>query len=357
MGIRILSYHIVLNNMKSAGPTKENPPDQQRLLEQIATLIPKNVSLVAVLADILDISHDSAYRRIRGETELSFSETLTLCNHFQITFDSLISTDVNVVSFIYNDYTESLESFHSYFIGLGDEMDQIRMASVENKHITFLGPGIPVLHFFNSPHLGAFKIYYWIKSMNLPDARYKKFNISSIDEAFIETGQRIYENYMHIPSTEIWTDYSMIGVMNQIRFCWDTGVFESADDAMNVCNELQELLTTIKEQAEHGEKFIRTEDEETKGALFNLYYSELEDENTCIHVELDDFNTVYLGHLNHRFIKTSNKAYCATTKGWYKNLEKKSTLISQTSESVRYQFFKRGFDKLSELEDHISNQG
>ncbi len=325
------------------------------MLDQVAALIPQNVSLVNQLADILDISHDSAYRRIRGETELSFSETITLCNHYHITFDSLISTDVNVVSFIYNDYSKSLESLKNYFVGLRHEMDQIRSAPAQKKHITFLGPGIPVLHFFNSPNLGAFKIFYWIKSMDLADPRYKKFSTSNIDPVLIEAGQRIHDNYMHIPSTEIWTDYTMIGVMNQIRFCWDTGIFETKESAINVAEELKLLLETIQEQAEHGQKFVKTEDQMIKGAEFNLYYSELEDENTCIHVELDDFSTVYLGHLNHRFIKTSNKNYCKTTQEWYRSLEKKSILISRTSESARFQFFKRGFSQLNKLIDHISN--
>ncbi len=331
-----------------------NFPDQKRLLDQVAALIPENVSLVSQLADILDISNDSAYRRIRGETELSFSETITLCNHYHITFDSLISTDVNVVSFVYNNYSKTLESLESYFLGLGDELDQIKSATAENKHITFLGPGIPVLHFFNSPNLGAFKIFYWIKSMELNDNRFKKFSASTIDDLLLDTGKRIYNNYMHIPSTEIWTDYTMIGIMNQVRFCWDAGIFEDREIAINVCTELKVLLETIQNQAEHGKKLIQTEDELVEGAEFNLYYSELEDENTCIHVELDDFSTVYLGHLNHRFIKTSNKDYCKTTKDWYKNLEKKSMLISRASETARFQFFKRGFDQLDLLMEHIS---
>ena len=92
-----------------------------------------------------------------------------------------------------------------------------------------------------------------------------------------------------------------------------------------------------------------------EGAEFNLYYSELEDENTCIHTELDDKSTIYLGHWNHRFIKTSNRAYCETTKGWYKNIIKKSVLLSGTSGSIRHQFFKRCFDRVTELENHISN--
>ena len=328
-------------------------PDQQMLLKQIASMIPTNVSLVSELSYILGISTDSAYRRIRGETELSFSEIVTLCQHYKISFDSIIASNVKVVSFMYNEYNESLESFENYFVGLGEEMDLIRTASVDHRHITFIGPGMPVWHFLNSSTLGAFKMFYWIKSMNLPDNAYKKFDAEELDEGLIQAGKDIFLSYMQIPSTEIWTDSSVQGTLNQIRFCWDTGIFTSKEAALTVCQELHTLLDSIEQQAAAGYKFLPGEGEVKKGEAFRLFYSELEDENMCIHVELGDMHAIYHGHWNHRFLKTTNQQYGETSKRWYQNLEKKSTQISITSESVRYRFFKRGHDKLSELEEHI----
>jgi hypothetical protein len=144
-----------------------------------------------------------------------------------------------------------------------------------------------------------------------------------------------------------------MGVIKQIRFYWNTGVFISNQDALNVCEDLRLMLMVIQKQAEKGRKFIETEHGTEEGAEFNLYFSEIEFENTCIHVEMDELSAVFLGQLSFRFLKTNNKAYCDTTKGWYKSMQRKSTLISGTSQTTRYQFFKRCFDKLSELEDHI----
>ncbi len=339
--------------MKTVSEPVTTYPDQQRLLEQIASMLPPNISLVNELADLLDISTDSAYRRIRGETELSFSETVTLCNRFHITFDSLVESDVNVVNFVYHDYKESLESFTSYFEGLCQELEQIRYAGVETKHMTFIGPGVPVLHFFHAPMLGPFKIFYWIKSMNLPDASFKSFNRDVMDSEIIELGKKVFEHYMHIPSTEIWTDSSVLGVIHQIRFCWDTGLFRSQEDALQICQEFRELLESIELEAEQGQKFVQRENGKEQGAAYHMYYSELEDENTCVHVQVGEQHAVYLGHLNHRYIKTTNESYAHTTQKWYEQLKKKSLLISASSASTRYQFFKRGHDHLKGVERHI----
>ena len=47
---------------------------QTAFFEQIKNSLPSNLSLVDVIADELEISNDSAYRRIRGEKMLSFEE-------------------------------------------------------------------------------------------------------------------------------------------------------------------------------------------------------------------------------------------------------------------------------------------
>jgi hypothetical protein len=47
---------------------------QSAFFDRIRKTIPANVSLVDELAEILDVSRDSAYRRMRGETVLSLDE-------------------------------------------------------------------------------------------------------------------------------------------------------------------------------------------------------------------------------------------------------------------------------------------
>ena len=49
----------------------EKEPAQILLMQRIKEALPKNISLVDELADLLKISNDSAYRRMRGQTDLS----------------------------------------------------------------------------------------------------------------------------------------------------------------------------------------------------------------------------------------------------------------------------------------------
>ena len=63
---------------------------QSVFLEQIRAKLAPNLSFSDELAEILSISRDSAYRRIRGETVLSLDEAKILCNRYDVSLDGLL---------------------------------------------------------------------------------------------------------------------------------------------------------------------------------------------------------------------------------------------------------------------------
>ena len=60
---------------------------QEVFIKHLKQVVPANVSLVDDIADLLKISNDSAYRRLRNETELSLDETYKICKHYKISID------------------------------------------------------------------------------------------------------------------------------------------------------------------------------------------------------------------------------------------------------------------------------
>ncbi|HET6225931.1 MAG TPA: helix-turn-helix domain-containing protein [Bacteroidia bacterium] len=66
---------------------------QIAFIQLIKNSLPSNISLVDELSDLLKISSDSAYRRIRGESALSIEEITVLCKHFKLSFDSFINNN------------------------------------------------------------------------------------------------------------------------------------------------------------------------------------------------------------------------------------------------------------------------
>ena len=60
----------------------ETESAQQLFFKHIKSLLPQHISLVDTIADVLEVSNDSAYRRIRNETEITLEEIKKLFERF-----------------------------------------------------------------------------------------------------------------------------------------------------------------------------------------------------------------------------------------------------------------------------------
>jgi len=69
----------------------ENNQLQVMFFQYIKSKLPSHLSLVDALADLLEISNDSAYRRIRGEKVISLEEIAKIASHFKLSVDQLLS--------------------------------------------------------------------------------------------------------------------------------------------------------------------------------------------------------------------------------------------------------------------------
>ena len=70
---------------------------QDFLIQRIKELLPTENSMVDTLSELLNVSNDSAYRRIRGETPLILDEAKKLCDHFGISLDELLKVEKKLI--------------------------------------------------------------------------------------------------------------------------------------------------------------------------------------------------------------------------------------------------------------------
>src|SRR5215468_6645657 len=72
---------------------------QEFLFQRIKELLPPTESLTDVVSEILHVSSDSAYRRIRNETPLVLEEAKQLCAQFNLSLDQVLSLKRNSILF------------------------------------------------------------------------------------------------------------------------------------------------------------------------------------------------------------------------------------------------------------------
>ena len=136
---------------------------QSLFFEQIRKLLPPHVSFVDELAELLDISRDSAYRRMRGETVLSLDEVKKLSVRFKISVDSIISPSAEGAFFHYRAINKSDFTFKEWLKNIEENLSIL--ANIPKAELWYFAKDTPAFYYFNSPLLSAFKMYFWMSSV------------------------------------------------------------------------------------------------------------------------------------------------------------------------------------------------
>ena len=130
---------------------------QQVFFNTIKSTIPTHISLVDSIAEILNISYDSVYRRIRGEKPISMSEIKKLCDHFHISLDQVLQLESdNVVFHAPGINNNGIIELTNYLTGILTQFKAFN--SFEKRSMRYLCKDLPIWHFYSYPVIAAFKI-------------------------------------------------------------------------------------------------------------------------------------------------------------------------------------------------------
>jgi len=323
---------------------------QEVFIKKLKESVSPNVSLAEELADLLKVSNDSAYRRLRNETEFTLKEVYTISKHFNFSVDSLFSFKNDNVTCNYIKLTDSADNFEKYLSTLGKEMKML--ISLENKKVIYAAEEIPIFHSLGFEPLRAFKLFYWQRSvLNVAEYQSKKFALDIIPKKIMNIAAEVYDYYVQLPSIEIWTDKTILTTVRQVEFYFESGAFKEKEDALLILEHMHKMADLLNHWAEQENKNPKA----GKQQNFWLYNSDLIIGNNCIHVATDNFNSSYISFNTVNSLTTSNQSFCEEVEHWMKNLMKKSALISGSAEKQRFKFFTTMHKHISAAEEKIKN--
>ena len=193
---------------------------QSSILDTIKNALHPSASLADELADCLSVSKDSAYRRIRGETLFDISDLEKLTKKFDLSLDSFFGLKKSTVTFNIQSINLTDFTFIDFFKDIHKNLTVIQ--SMSPKHLYYSARDIPIFHYFQDPELTSFKIYIWVKYyMQHPALRNVNFDSKKLPDLlkeFDELSRRIWDLYLKIPSTEIWTYETPNITLRQLEF-------------------------------------------------------------------------------------------------------------------------------------------
>src|SRR5437868_6527321 len=260
---------------------------QKELFLLIKNRLPAHISLVDAIADLLGLSYDSVYQRIRGEKPISLNELRILCEHFHLSLDQILQFENESVVFNAPEINGSDPDFRSYLNGVLKQMKYFN--SFEKREMLYLCKDAPFFYFYLFPEIGAFKTFCWLKTIiNNPEYQDKIF---SLDEFPFQDcnalGQQVIREYNILPSTELWNFESFNSSMNQLRYYRDAGLFSTPEDFDIVADSFNKMLGHLKEQANYGLKFMPGAADTGHKAPFKFYVNEVLLGNNTIICELN----------------------------------------------------------------------
>ena len=308
--------------------------------------------MVDAVSEILHVSSDSAYRRIRGETPLVLEEVRQLCKHFNLSIDQLLK--VKSGSVLFQDVRIRNKDY-SYTQYLGDLLQQVEhINNYMQRDITYLSKDLPIFHNFYYQPLIAFRYFFWMKTILMhPDFANRHFTLDCISPEIEKLSLDLVKAYHKIPGTEIWNTESINSSISQIEFYKDSGYFETASDIRTVYDGVEQTILHMKAQVESGCKFMPGENPESKKDNFSFFFNRVLLGDNTILVTTDRMRTVYLNYGLLNYIVTRDESFCNNCYDDMQNLKKRSTMISKTSEKHRNIFFGILLAKVNERKKHI----
>lgn len=246
---------------------------QIAFLKEIKHKLPQHLALVDAVAEQLNLSNDSAYRRIRGEKHLTFDEIQILAANYKISLDSFLQLQNDAVVFWGKNISRKIFDFENYLQGIVRQLEYF--VPRKEKHMYYLNKDIPIFHHFMFPELAAFKCYFWSR-YNLDYAKFNKelFLIDDFIDIFNKTGKKISDLYLQIPSTEIWNLDCINTTIRQIDYYRVSRIFQSQQDIETVYSCLEKLVDYIELQVEQGCKFTFGEPAPAVKVKYNVYINE-----------------------------------------------------------------------------------
>ena len=327
----------------------ENNQLQLDFFNYLKSTLPPHISLADELCDLLDISTDSAYRRLRGEKPLTFSEIKVIAEKFHVSLDQVLNLQNDTVAFRAPDLVTNHATFADYLKHIIQGVAFFHQ--FKDKKMMYLCKDASLWYFYVYPELAAFKTFFFLRSLrNESSLLNKKFSLKefSFEDCF-QLGQQLLKVFNDIPCEELWNNESWNSTINQVAYYKDAGIFSSNDDYERVIDSIIKTIDHLEMQATVGQKFMPGESDVKYRAPIQIYVNDLIIGNNTIYGEVDGNKVSWVTYSVLNTLITKDKRFNDHLFQSYYTLRSRSALVSGTGERERVRFFNSLRDKVNSL--------
>lgn len=316
--------------------------EEEILYNFIKSKLPKNVSFINVIADVLDISYDSAYRRVKGSTILSMKEALQLSNHFKFNLNDLVNSELDSTNTVFIEKSHGVISDDFMSVFFDKSIREIKdVINSEKGQVIHCAKDFPFYHSTKNA-FKDFRLYLFINFIS-SDKSIKKIPFSEFkpSKEISDKYDLFLDYFSKVSLIEIWNNTTIDNVLNQILYFYEVGL-TTKEEAVSIADGLIDSLISIENQA-------KKEKRDNSSKNFHLYHNNLISLLNSVLMKTDYGEKVYLPYTNLKYLIISDKNTSKEIKHHINTQLEFSNNLSGESKISRKKFFNEMYQKVEKL--------
>jgi BetR domain len=285
-------------------------------------------SILEEVSQILQISYDAAHRRISGKSAFTLVETVTLCQHYNLSMDNLFLQKDQVIMQKTKAIT-NIQDFGNYF-----EKTAAILQNLPSKEtiIYYAAKDIPMNYAVAGTVYSKFKFFIWMQLLN-KEQNYSFENFSFPEniwnkndslKTFFDTANRI----------EIWNDTTINSALQQVIYYYEAGLLHY-QNAQYILEDIQEIIEKIEKNCtQNNEKF-------------QLYYNELLILNNAALFYTPKNSAFFLPYNALGYFACTDKNTCTEQQQYLSTQLANSKSINKSGKKEQKIFFNKMYQKIT----------
>lgn len=299
-----------------------------KLIDVVRRQTREGDNTVDLLTDILPLSKEAAYRRLRGEISFTLNEAITICQKFNISIDNLIGvkSEDKMVFHVHPIFPDNyLEKYEKL---LSETLYAFQALSVD--------PQFTVMHAYNSlstfcfryPTITKLRVYSG-GHMNVKLPKFSEFEVPKKIEKMLS---EYLDFYSKIKSYHVWDSSACVSLvryaqyMKMLHLITDKEIADLKYELHLYFDEMERLVSTNKYPSENKT---------------SIYISKLFFDASYTYLESSNYKACGVGVYGISYVSCEHPVICEANRNWIFSLIKSSTLISNSGEVERQAFFRQ----------------
>jgi len=310
---------------------------KRKVTAKILAKIPTYLNPVDFLYDVLDISRESIYRRIKGEISFTLEDLIKISSRLFISLDEIVYANLDnepgeqpiVFQSRSNKLFEPQQNFLDFLSTYIHNLEKTSKA--KNIEIMVAANRLMILTAVSYDHLFKFYYYRWIHQ-----TQHRPLNFSLSDTILsdnIIALQKKIKTYKRSGNhTYILDNYFLRSTMREIQYYYNRQLI-SDNEMLLLQKDLYKLIDTMEYIVKHAD--------EMEGYKNHIYVSSTQVDSSGLYSKHDDEEAINLWISYGINIRSTNAEMCKVYRSWFNSLKKYSTLISGCNEILQIQFINK----------------